>query len=256
MKHPGSEISTPPQELIDVVGGGIEIGSGHLVQLQQAAALRPDEHVLDIGCGIGRTAIPLTSYLSEDGAYEGFDIRPEAIEWCQREVTSRYPNFRFTHVDVFNAAYNPSGALRASEFSFPYRAEQFDLVFLYSVFTHLLPEDLEHYLSEIGRVLKEGGRVLATFFLLNDASLSRLASAAEALAPDGDSVARSLLERDFGYYSAGHELAEWMVGYKEEFVRDLYRKHCFRIKEPIAYGTWLDSETLPEGIQDLILAYR
>ena len=89
--------------------------------------------------------------------------RPEAIEWCQREVTSRYPNFRFTHVDVFNAAYNPSGALRASEFSFPYRAEQFDLVFLYSVFTHLLPEALEHYLSEIGRVNYNERRQAASF---------------------------------------------------------------------------------------------
>ena len=47
--------------------------------------------VLDVGCGIGRMAIPLARYLNTDGKYEGFDIIPENIAWCQRAITPRYP---------------------------------------------------------------------------------------------------------------------------------------------------------------------
>lgn len=44
---------------------------GHLTKL---ANLIPGERVLDVGCGVGRMAIPLTRYLSAEGSYEGFDV--------------------------------------------------------------------------------------------------------------------------------------------------------------------------------------
>jgi SAM-dependent methyltransferase len=254
-------IPNPPQDLADVVGGGWEIGGDHLAQLTGLGALQPDEHVLDVGCGVGRTAIPLTSHISPRGGYEGFDIWPEAIEWCRREITSRYPNFRFTHVDLFNAAYNPLGGLVPAEFAFPYPSEHFDLVFLYSVFTHLLPRDLERYLAEIRRTLKEGGRVLATFFILSEDAVQRLAAAAQAgqtTASDDQAVARYLVDRDFGDFSAGYDVPEWMVAYKEEFLRDLFRRQGFRLQEPFAYGTWLEwatGQAPVQGTQDAIVAY-
>src|SRR5579862_1873540 len=40
------------------------------------AGLRPDHDVLDIGCGVGRTARYLCDYL-ESGHYEGFDTMSE-----------------------------------------------------------------------------------------------------------------------------------------------------------------------------------
>ena len=61
--------------------------------------LKPDERVLEVGCGIGRMAVPLTRYL-DGGEYEGFDVMPEAIEWCQRNISSKYPNFRFQVADI------------------------------------------------------------------------------------------------------------------------------------------------------------
>ena len=35
--------------------------------------LKPEHRVLDIGCGVGRVALPLTRYLTS-GTYDGFDI--------------------------------------------------------------------------------------------------------------------------------------------------------------------------------------
>lgn len=64
--------------------------------------------MLDVGSGIGRMARPLTKFLTS-GSYVGIDIVPRGIEWCQRHITSRYPNFTFQHADVYNKEYNPTG---------------------------------------------------------------------------------------------------------------------------------------------------
>ena len=42
----------------------------------------------------------------------------------------------------------------------------FDFVCATSVFTHMLPAGVANYLREIRRVLRPGGRCLATFFVL------------------------------------------------------------------------------------------
>ena len=44
-----------------------------------------------------------------------------------------------------------------------------------SVFTHMLPPDLDQYLSEVQRVLRQGGRCLISAFLLNEESLGLIA---------------------------------------------------------------------------------
>lgn len=128
--------------------------------------LRPDHRVLDIGSGIGNLALGLTDYL--EGGYDGLDIHGEAVAWCQREITPRYPSFRFHHVDIASNAYNARGHLAASTFRFPFPDQHFNFVFLGSVFTHLLPDSVEQYISEIGRVLAPGGVCVASYYLLND----------------------------------------------------------------------------------------
>jgi SAM-dependent methyltransferase len=135
--------------------------------------LRQSDRVLDIGCGIGRVAIPLTHYLRPPASYDGFDVMPSAIRWCQRHLAPRNPHFRFHLVAVGNSEYRPRGAA-ASEFRFPFPNSSFDFVFATSVFTHLTGEEIRHYVGESARVLASGGRLLATFFLLNDASTSML----------------------------------------------------------------------------------
>ena len=128
--------------------------------------LRPEDRVLDIGSGIGNLALALAD--TQRGTYDGLEIHPEAVAWCQSAITTRYPRLRFRHADIFSGAYNPSGRLSASTYPFPFESNTFDFVYLASVFTHMLPEDVAHYLSEIGRVLTPGGTCAASFFLLND----------------------------------------------------------------------------------------
>jgi SAM-dependent methyltransferase len=141
------------------------VGELYLRLFVELGSLRQDESVLEPGCGTGRMAEPLTGYLSPAGSYDGFDVVADAIRWCVENISSNHPNFRFRHVDIFNREYNPGGRVDPAAFEFPYADEVFDFVLLTSVFTHMMPSEVRHYLGEIRRVLRPGGRCLMTFFL-------------------------------------------------------------------------------------------
>ena len=166
----------PPAELIaSSAGAGGDfraIGEQFLGYFKDLCDLKPNERVLDVGCGTGRMAVPLTRYLDKDGRYDGFDIVKKGIDWCNENISSKYPNFHFQLVDIYNKRFNPQGRLLANEYKFPFEDESFDFVFLASVFTHMLPKDIEHYFAEISRVLINKGRCLITFFLLNSESFN------------------------------------------------------------------------------------
>jgi SAM-dependent methyltransferase len=184
---------TPPRRM-DFVGHSAFAATGdeflgHFVAL---AGLGRDERVLDVGCGIGRMARPLTRHLSAAGSYDGFDVNAAGIAWC-RERYRAFPNFRFAHADLRNGRYNAGGGGDAAGYRFPYDDGRFDLVILTSVLTHLLAAETRRYLAETRRVLAPGGRMLATFFVVDDAARAALRAgrAAPAFGPphDGMSVA-------------------------------------------------------------------
>ena len=210
------------------------------------AGLKPHEAALDVGCGRGRMAVSLSHYLGRRARYEGFDIIPSSIAWCTEHISRRYPNFHFALFEVFNAEYNPGGKAEASAYVFPYEDGSFDFVFLTSVFTHMLPKDLEHYLSEIARVTKTGGRCLVTFFLLNEESL-RL-------------VAEHQSSQDFrheldGFRTTDPRLPETAIGYPETWVRELFRRQSFAVQEPIHYGSWCGRKRYV-SYQDIVVAFK
>jgi len=208
--------------------------------------LKPNERVLDVGCGVGRMAMPLTNYLNDGGKYEGFDVVPQNIRWCQENITARYPNFRFRLAEVYNKEYNPKGTHGASEYKFPYEDESFDFVIVTSVFTHMLPEEVSNYLSEIERVTKGGGRAMITFFLLNRESLELIESG----------MSNIDFRYDFGVYRTKEKgMPEAAVAYREEHVRNLYRKNGLEIAEPIHYGRWCGREDFLR-YQDIVVSRK
>jgi SAM-dependent methyltransferase len=217
----------PPDDLPG--SKGREIGKQFLPIFIELGGLRPDEAVLEPGCGTGRMAEPLTGHLSDEGSYHGFDVMADAVRWCQEHISARYPNFHFQHVDVYNGTYNPEGHLAPEQFTFPHPDESFDFVFLTSVFTHMLPDDVRHYLAEIRRVLHPGGRCLATWFVLNDES--------EALMSQGRSRREFVYEGD-GYMYSLPRRPEAAIAYREENVRGLLEQAGLGLREPIHYGRW------------------
>jgi SAM-dependent methyltransferase len=154
--------------------GDIFIGSGdfiaqgkqHLDLLKTYGDLKSENDVLDIGSGIGRSAYALKTFLNEKASYEGFDIVEKGVIWCQKNITTQYPNFNFTYTPLNNDLYYLSNK-KAELFRFPYSDNKFDLVFLFSVFTHMQPAEVQNYLNEINRVLKPNGKCVSTFFVYN-----------------------------------------------------------------------------------------
>ncbi len=130
--------------------------------------LAPHHRVLDVGSGIGNLALGLNDFLT--ASYDGLEIYPEAVEWCRRAITPRYPTFRFHRADVASGAYNPTGTTTAASYQFPFKNRAFDFVMLGSVFTHMLPDEVAHYLREIARVLEPGGVAVVSWFLLDEES--------------------------------------------------------------------------------------
>lgn len=166
---------TPSRLQVHSIGGFDfhEIGE-HLASIARGAGeLQPHERLLDAGCGYGRLAVPLTRFLTT-GEYAGFDLNPAAIRWCRRAISTRHPNFWFAHADVANTHYNPRGRWSPAEFPFPCADASVDVAFAASLFTHLLPVPAAHYVAEMARVLKPGGRAVVSFFLFDAAMRARL----------------------------------------------------------------------------------
>lgn len=219
----------PPRKLVYGIGGELRHGNHIVGWLRDLAGLQPDEAVLDVGCGVGRVALPLTKYLSAAGRYDGFDIIRENVGWCRRAITPRYPNFRFRHADVFNREYNPRGKLRGDAFQFPYLDGSFDVVFLTSVFTHLTPPDAAHYLREVGRMLRPGGRCLATFFLLNVESNALVDSGQGAFTLEPAEGASRVHSR---------QVPEACIVLDERFIEESVRAAGLTVEHPVRYGWW------------------
>jgi SAM-dependent methyltransferase len=158
----------PPEDRLFVGDGDYRaIGAEFLGHAVEIGGLRPEARVLDIGCGIGRLGVPLTQYIDPDrGTYDGVDPVNAGVEWCAGIITPAYPNFRFQHLDIRHAIYNPAGTIAGEAVTLPFGDAAFDFVMMISVATHLPASELRRYAAESARVLAPGGTLMLTAFVM------------------------------------------------------------------------------------------
>ena len=150
----GAAASLPPAELRYRVSSSpdaqnfVTIGKKCANDIQSALRhvgyeLAEFPHILDFGCGCGRTLIHLKE-LAPESQFDGTDIDEGAIEWCKQ-------NLRFGTFTVGNAS-PPTD----------YPPHSFDFIYAISVFTHLDEDYQFRWLEELRRIAKTGGIVLLT----------------------------------------------------------------------------------------------
>jgi SAM-dependent methyltransferase len=233
----------PPRRLSGYVGPGDfrATGDEFLRHFRELGGLRPEDRVLEMGCGIGRMARVLAGVLRPPGSYDGFDVVSSGIAWCQAHYRDTPAPFRFTHADLRNPAYNPGGALRAAEYRFPYGDGAFDLVIATSLFTHLLAPDAAHYLAEAARVLAPGGRLLSTWYLIPDAHRG----APPVPFTRTDSAAPTAVRNP--------AIPEEAVAFDERWLRDRLSGLGFSW-DTLSSGAWRGGEG--HSLQDILVARR
>ncbi|MBR9922749.1 MAG: class I SAM-dependent methyltransferase [Bacteroidetes bacterium] len=234
---------TPPKGLIYTGSGNFGKIGEHLVKLcKKYADLKPDHKVLDIGSGIGRVAVPLTRFLSKDGGYEGFDVMKTGVSWCQRNISSRFPNFRFTYTPLKNDLYRSDGS-NAENFAFPYEDAVFDLTVSNSVYTHMLPEEVANYLRECTRVLKKGGMCYATFFILDAESREGMKAVPDFSFPHAYE----------GYSLMDDKVKRANVAFDKDFLYNMIRESGLEVVKMLP-GFWpnRDKESCEE-FQDVLI---
>jgi SAM-dependent methyltransferase len=238
----------PPETLRTLVGpykdatAFLESGQQTFSALKEYARLLPSRIILDAGCGCGRIALHLLDYLNDAGEYYGFDIFPEPIDWCAENISQLFHNFHFTHLDVKKKLYNPTGKFQLKEITLPYTKNMFDIICAHSLFTHMLPDEMEHYLCEFSRVIKRNGTFYASYYLMNDKT--------------SEGVKKGTAAFNFEYrvgqcFTFDKENPEEGIAQIESFVTKVYQRHGFKIIEPIHYSDW-DKNHKPD--QDFIIA--
>ncbi len=133
-------------------------------RLQEHFGCSNESRILDLGCGQGRLPIGLLRVIG-DVNYLGIDIDKPSIEWCSKHIGDPNPNYNFMHLDLYNERYNKEGAEINDQFHFDIPSHQFDIAYLFSVFSHTTEDDLRVYLKEIHRVLDDSGSVFFTTFV-------------------------------------------------------------------------------------------
>jgi SAM-dependent methyltransferase len=193
----------PPAELMVAVAGTADqvgfsqVGAEHAGRFRTLAerhgkGLGGAQTVLDFGCGCGRIARWLGPEVIEGGGqFLGSDLNPRLLSWCAQNLPGRYfTNGLQPPLDLADGAV--------------------DLVYAYSVLTHLTEKVARAWLAEMARVVRPGGLALMSF---SDETFT------QAGGPPG--VAAQLEQRDYVVWNNAMEGSNYMSAWTtaEHFTR-------------------------------------
>ena len=144
----------------------------------QAAGLRPQDRVMEVGSGLGRILTASQRRVGAQQPYFGIDLSYKMVERARRGLDPRRP---------------PPHFLVASALQMPFRPRCFDVVLLSHVVKYLTDPQLRQVLVQVRELLRPGGRLILWEFrpyawgrinraILRGSRSHKLRSAAELVA--------------------------------------------------------------------------
>lgn len=121
--------------------------------------------VLDIGCGVRFTQAIINCNLSIK-SYTGIDVDKPLINYLTTNVNDS--RFTFYHWNAHNDMFNKSGEILTKKTNLPLPKKKYDLIWLFSVFTHLNPKDAEILLYILRKYIKNCGYLFFSAFIDNN----------------------------------------------------------------------------------------
>lgn len=123
-----------------------------------------DADILDVGCGV-RFTQTIVNRRIPIGSYTGIEVHRPTVRFLKKAVERRDDRFRFVHWDAYNALYNPRGSVRLQELDRLPVDGTYDLIWLFSVFTHLDPSDARAMLRILRHHVRPEGRLFFSAFI-------------------------------------------------------------------------------------------
>ena len=178
------------------IGGDFDTVGSIEAALLAHYGLPKSGHLVDVGCGAGRLAKPLSGWL--EGSYLGVDLVPALVAHA-RKVANR-PDWRFEVID---------------HIAIPEVDGKADMVCFFSVLTHLLHEQSYWYLEEARRVLKPGGKVVFSFLEFREPGHRQVFR-------DTVAAAKARIEQPLNVFIEREAIAAWVeeLGMDLEAIRD------------------------------------
>lgn len=99
--------------------------------------------IIDWGCGSGRLTMHIANYFKNANVV-GVDVDPVNIDWCNQNLNS------------FDALQIPWSTPTSLE------SKKYDLLFAFSVFSHISRKNIQIWLSEIYRIMKNNSYLIIT----------------------------------------------------------------------------------------------
>ncbi len=195
--------------------------------------------LLDMGCGNKFTQAILEGGLPIN-RYVGIDIHPELIEFLKSSVSD--DRFTFYTSNTQNAMYNPQGEPLSEKTRLPLEEESFDIICLFSVFTHLAPDDYVAMLKLLRRYIKPEGKIFFSLFVneLTDGGHGFIDKMALSI---GSSLTEKELEIGF---QGPKDFVDWVP--QRPLLRAVYsRAHAIRL---VADTGW-EIESLNDPEEDI-----
>jgi SAM-dependent methyltransferase len=179
----------------------------------------------------------LTQYLDISGYYFGVDINLGGIAWCHENITQRYNNFEFAVVNARNEHYghpHEYGHERFVSAQIPLPTDRtFDFAVAFSLFTHLLWDDVQRYFTLISKTLKPDGLLLSTWFLIDEEARKGIADGSACFAFDISGRGPEYLISNSEYSNA--------IAHDERKLMDLAESYGFSL-ESVYKAPWRQGE--------------